>query len=68
MKRNVVSRETSFRARWQLIENRKESILALAGTLSLPHDVYDGKAVGRRPGRSGAARRLKLLASLEAAA
>ncbi len=45
MKRNAVSRETGFPARWQLTENRKESILALAGRLSLCHDVYDGKAV-----------------------
>ncbi len=45
MKGNVVSRETGFPARLQLIENGKGSVLALSGRLLLSHDVYDGKAV-----------------------
>ncbi len=45
MKRNVVSRETGFPARLQLIENGKGSVLALSGRLWLSHDVYDSKAV-----------------------
>ncbi len=46
MKRNVVSRQTGFAARWQLIEKkRKGSILALSERLLLTHDVYVGKAV-----------------------
>ncbi len=46
MKRNVVSRETSFPARWQLIENRKESILALAGHFRYPTMCMMAKQLG----------------------
>ncbi len=45
MEINGVSRETGFPGKLQLTENKKESILALAARLSLPYDVYDGKAV-----------------------
>ena len=45
MKTNRAASETDDRARFQLIENRKESVLALCVTLSLSHDLKDGKGL-----------------------
>jgi hypothetical protein len=66
MKRKAVSAEAGFRARLEPIENRGERILAPAGRFLLPHDVDDGKSVGRERGVPAPPGRLVSLASIEA--